>query len=82
MYVADYRDKSGIYVGDNVELTFVGCQDNMVKELKNIARGAQDMVWIYFTPLLISYYLHCLFMWVVGISFSLYISILMLHCKI
>ena len=43
MYVADYRDK-GPHVGEPVEMTFVSCQDNMVKELKSIARGAQDMV--------------------------------------
>ena len=43
MYVTDYRDKAP-GVGEPVDMTFVSCQENMVKELKNIARGAQDMV--------------------------------------
>ena len=43
MYMADYREK-GPRVGEPVDMTFVSCQDNMVKELKSIARGAQDMV--------------------------------------
>ena len=41
MYVADYRHK---HAGDVEQATFVEYQDNMVKELRNIARGAQDMV--------------------------------------
>ena len=43
MYVADYREKAP-RVEEPVDMTFVSCQDNMVKELKNIAREAQDMV--------------------------------------
>ena len=43
MYVADYREK-GPRVGEPVDMTFVSCQENMAKELKNITRGAQDMV--------------------------------------
>ena len=40
MYVGDYRDKPT----EPSNATFVEHQDNMVKQLKNIARGAQDMV--------------------------------------
>ena len=44
MFVADYRDRNTHPVGVPIEASFVEHQDNMVKELKNIARGAQDMV--------------------------------------
>ena len=43
MYVADYRRDPNAAPGSET-VSFVECQDNMVKKLKDIARGAQDMV--------------------------------------
>lgn len=47
MFVADYRDRghaSASSTNGTSEASFVEHQDNMVKALKNISRGAQDMV--------------------------------------
>lgn len=41
MFVSDYRDRG---IAEAPIGTFVEHQGNMVKELKNIARDAQDMV--------------------------------------
>lgn len=41
MQVGDYRDNK---LHEPLTVTFVEIQDNMVKQLKNIAHDAQDMV--------------------------------------